>query len=95
MIEKYIILISDNASFGMMYNPISKSVSLGGNFKFRLAMESVILDYFGVEIPTPVRRQANKIRYTFPSDGITGVISELESHGFVIHQVAKLGRLMI
>jgi len=63
MIEKYIIIISDNASFGMIYDQSSKSVSLGGNYKFRLAVESVIHDYFGDEIPEMIPVQKNKIRY--------------------------------
>ena len=95
MIEKYIIMISDNASFGMRYASDTKVVSLGGNSKFRAAMESVITEYFGADLPEMKMVQSNKIRYTFPVEEITKVIAELEEHGFVVQQVTKLGRLMI
>lgn len=98
MIEKYIIMISDNASIGMIYDRDCKQVSLGGNYKFRLSIESVISDYFGDEIPEPVSVQKNKLRYVLSGkskDDVARAMNLLEDHGFVVEQVTKLGRLMI
>ena len=90
-------MISDNASFGMLFKSDLSEVSLGGNYKFRNAMENILTEYFGIEVPEMLIKQKNKIRFIFPATKkeFNRVIHELESHGYTVNQVTKIGRIMI
>ncbi len=64
---KYIISV-DEITIALKYNLESKELVIGGFAKFNDFIETVISEYFKLEVPTANFVQSNKLRYSLQCD---------------------------
>ncbi len=79
----------------LKFDPIEHTVAIGGNGRFMLQMEELILNYFKPEEKKMKWVQKNKVRFDFGyTGGIIDVLSQMTEHGIVMESKKNLGRIM-
>jgi len=95
-VEKYKAII-DNNVIVLKYDNRKKSLTVGGNTKFRRIMVSVLEEYFQVKrIPRVRYIKQNKIKFvsSVGIDEFDEGIENLKDDNFSVEQIERLGDLL-
>lgn len=93
--EKYFLHVR-SVTLGMRYNFDNFEFVIGGYANCKSSMETILTDYFNIDIPEPRFTQKNKMQYIIrmePEIYKTG-FEMLEEHSFVMEKTTNHERLM-
>lgn len=95
MIEKYIFEIA-GSKIALKYNFQINRIVVGGYFRDREYIDSLITGYFTEILPAIQFPQRNKIKYEFTigKRNFDSILKELEEKGFAFEKVKSHGRLI-
>lgn len=96
MIKKYFVRI-DDVVLALKWDTTNRIVTLGGNVRYQILMETIISDGFQRHPKVkPKNTQINKIRFTFKKNGsaVRETLDWFKENGYTLEETTNLQNVM-